>query len=110
MYRRHSVPDRVIRSQLARPTRSPGFSLNVKICDAMHIIPEPFVLFLLVIYKCLRSRTLDLHSNLSKPSQSSSVGSPAGYPWSMWLREDVESVYFWDEARKDSFATAPLTG
>jgi hypothetical protein len=25
----------------------------------------------------------------------------------MWLREDVEPVYFWKEVRMDSFAAAP---
>ncbi len=55
---------------------------------------------------------MDLHSNLSKlslakPSQSSSVGRPPGCPKSTWLREDVESVYFWKEGKMDSFAVAP---
>ncbi len=52
----------------------------------------------------LISRTLDLHSNLgkpslAKPSQAGRVGSPPGWLQSLWLREDVELVYFRKEAR-----------
>ncbi len=55
---------------------------------------------------------MDLHSNLgkpslAKPSQVGSVERPPGCPQSAWLREDVDSVYFWIEARMDSFAAAP---
>jgi hypothetical protein len=67
-----------------------------------------------LIYKYSRFGTLDLHSNLgrpssAKPSQASNVGSPPGCPQSTRQREDVGSVYFWKEARMDSFAAAPLT-
>jgi hypothetical protein len=36
------------------------------------------------------------------------MGSLPGHPQSTWLREDVESVYFWKEARMDSFAATSL--
>jgi hypothetical protein len=44
-----TVPDRVIRSQLARPTRLLGFSSDVKSCVAVCIIYVLFVLFFLIM-------------------------------------------------------------
>jgi hypothetical protein len=108
------VPDRVIWSQLARSTCTPGFSSSVKICIAVYIILVLFVLFLLVMRIWVDLQVLkiwDLGSTLksgqAKLSQASSVGSLPGHPQSTWLREDVESVYFVKEARMDSFAAAP---
>jgi hypothetical protein len=76
-----------------------------------------FVLFMLVMciwddLQVLEIWDLDLHSNLGKPSlanqsQASSMGSLPGRPQSTWLREDVESVYFWKDVRMHSFAAAP---
>ncbi len=44
-----SVPDRVIWSQLARPTRPPMFNSNVKIYVAVYMILVLFVVILLVM-------------------------------------------------------------
>ncbi len=117
-----TVPDTVIRSQLARPTRLPGFNLSVKICIAVSVI---LVLFVLCCLRCVstvgwftvqawRSGTLDLHSNLcklslAKPSQASSMGSLPKHSQLVRLREDVKSVYFWKKVRMDSFAAAQST-
>ncbi len=49
-----AVPDRVIRSQLARSTRLPGFTSNVKRFITVYIILVLFVLFLLVLRICSR--------------------------------------------------------
>jgi hypothetical protein len=62
-------------------------------------------------YKYFRSATLDLQLDLGKPSrpkpiQASSVGSPQKRPWPCGWREHG-AVYFWKEARMDSFAAVP---
>jgi hypothetical protein len=41
------VPDRVIRSQLARLTHPQGFSSNLKLYNAVNIVSVLFVLFFL---------------------------------------------------------------
>ncbi len=114
-----SVPDRVIRSQLARSTCLPEFNLSGKICIDVCIILGLFVLFLLVLCIWVDLQVLKIYdfgptdksrqAKLSKAKPSQQLGSPPMCPQSMWLREDVESVYIWKEARMDSFAAAPLT-
>jgi hypothetical protein len=95
------VPDRVIQSQLARSTRPPGFNLSVKICIAVYIILVLFVLLLVMhIWVDLQvlqiwdfGSTLKSKKSAAKPSQAAAWG-PQERPQLMWLREDVESVYF----------------
>jgi hypothetical protein len=65
-------------------------------------------------YKYLRYETLDLHSNLgkpssAKPSQAGSMENPSKASPAMCPKEDAGSVYFWKEASLDLFAAAPLT-
>ncbi len=54
------IPDKVIRSQLARSTCPPGFSSNVKICIAVYIILVIFVLFLLVMHIWVNLKVLKI--------------------------------------------------
>jgi hypothetical protein len=93
------VPDRVIRSQLARPTRLPGFNSSVKICIAVYIILVLSVLVLLVMHILVDLQVLQiwdfvstLKSRQAKLSHASSMGSPPGRPQSTQLRKDVEPV------------------
>ncbi len=69
--------ERVIRSQLARPTCLLGFSYNVKICVAVNIFSVLFVLFLLVMRIWVDLQVLEiwdfgstLKSRQAKPSQA----------------------------------------
>ncbi len=52
---------------------------------------------------------MDLQSNLGKPSLAKPSQPSSRESKVIWPREDVGSVYFWKEARMDSFAAALLT-
>ncbi len=89
-------------------------------CISLCVVIVLFVLFLPVmcavsalIYKCLKSATLDLQPDLSKlnrPSQAKPVAAEAlrSVPSHM-TKGGCGSVYFWEEARMDSYAAAPMT-
>ncbi len=93
--------------------------MNVKTCIAVYIILVLLLLFLLVMRIWVNLQVLEIwdfgstlksrQAKLSQAKPTQQHGMPARESKVIWPREDVGSVYFWKEARMDSFAAALLT-